>query len=1073
MPGLFVHRSNRLEALADRLAALLRDPLPDPLAGETVVVQSLGMRRWLGLELAQRLGVTMNCDFPFADALAHRIFSAAFPRPAGPSAFSRDLLPWRIFALLPQLTQRTEFAALAAYIGADEFSAIKRFQLSNQLATLFDGYLGFRPGDLLTWQHGREEKVRSPGWPTTLWRELVRGFASENPPALLRRLEESAARDDFELPGLPARLSIFGISSLPPYYISLLPPLSRAADVHLFLFEPTDEYWGDIQSPREQRRFLRRNATPRHAAPDFHLDTGNALLASFGKPGRQFARRIQELDPHSAEELFEPPAGDSLVSRVQRDIFNLTDRTREEREAVAAEDRSIQIHCCHGKMREMEVLHDQLLELMQNDSSIAPKDILVMAPNIEEFAPLIQAVFGAPEDEALRIPFTIADRSSRTASAACQALLQLLALHGSRFGAAAVLTLIEMNPVRKKFGLDEAELETIRRWVAETGIRWGIDGKHRTEFGVPDFEQNSWRAGIDRLLLGYALPPEENALFDGIAPWDGMEGSAATTLGRFADFTGKLFDLIPALAAPRKLTAWARALLHLIENFIDESEDGAEETRSLRATIEGLADITEYLDEALPFEIVRAHLAQALGESSTARGFLAGRLTFCSMKPMRSIPFRVVCIAGLNDSDFPRRDANGALDRLAGAGTGGPTRREEDRHVFMEALLSARSVFYLSYSGLSSKDNNEAPPSVVISELLDYLDANYACADGIRGAVSTKHRLQPFSTDYFTTGGRLFSYSAENLEGSRALLATRKDENRSRFESPVPLPPAEWSVVTLEQLQRFYKNPCKYFLKERLRLRLPDLESAVGESEPMTLDRLERWKFQKDMTDSFMENGDAEGAFDMARAIGSLPAGLAGETAFEEFSSNAEELTRRIRAVAPGKPDHPHPFDLSIGSQRLTGSLAGVHAEGLAHFVCWAMKPKDLLNAWVEHLILNVLRPRERAMKTWIFARDGGVTFGPVSAPEAALEKLLGHYARGLREPLPFFSATSYEFAKRTVTPGDREGDLDSAVEKVWERECDEVHMKLCFRRRDALSPDFEELALDVYSDMLRSAKRQ
>ena len=322
MPGLSVYHSNRLEALADQLGEIVRVPLPNPFQAETIIVQSLGMRRWLSLSLANRLGIAMNCRFPFPDTLAHEVFCAAFPDLPAESPFRREVLPWRIFAILPRLLALPEFAPLKHYIGDGELSALKQFQLSRQLAALYDRHLAYRTETLLDWQRGEARE-----WQARLWRELAAGHEKTHPPGLLECLVERIKRGAKELPGIPGRLSLFGVSALPPYYLHLLEAVAQCVDLHLFLFEPTKEYWGDIQSPREQRSFLRRHAREGQTAADLHLETGNALLASMGKPSRLFARAVQELDPHRNEDLFvAPPMVDTTkmarpCSRKCRRIF--------------------------------------------------------------------------------------------------------------------------------------------------------------------------------------------------------------------------------------------------------------------------------------------------------------------------------------------------------------------------------------------------------------------------------------------------------------------------------------------------------------------------------------------------------------------------------------------------------------------------------------------------------------------------------------------------------------------------------------------------------------------------------
>src|SRR4051812_21916290 len=406
MAGLYVYRSNRLEALGERLAEVLRVPLPNPLQPETIVVQSLGMYRWISFELAARLGVTMNCRFPFFQEFAHSLLRGD---PAPGNAFSRAALPWRVLALLPRLIDEPGFEALQRYAGADAVAALKRFQLARQIATVFDRYLAHAPELLLKWESPREN-----GWQAQLWRELAKGHAKTHPPALLRSFMDRAEAGEALPKTVPPRLSVFGISGVPMFFLHLLAAAGRLIDVHLFLLEPTDQYWGEILSQKEQSRLLGRPELQGLTAEDLHFEPNNELLASFGRPGRIFSREIEDLQPHRSEELFEAPEPATLLTALQRDIFEVAEpavgETPEVR-AIAPDDRSVQIHCCHSPLRELQVLHDRLLELFEKLPGLKPKDILVTMPEVEAYAPFIEAVFDAPDNEGRRLPFSIADRS--------------------------------------------------------------------------------------------------------------------------------------------------------------------------------------------------------------------------------------------------------------------------------------------------------------------------------------------------------------------------------------------------------------------------------------------------------------------------------------------------------------------------------------------------------------------------------------------------------------------------------------------------------------------------------------
>lgn len=1081
MPGLHIHRSNRLEMLAEALGEVTRTPLRSVFAPEVIVVQSLGMRRWLSLEVARENGIAMNSAFPFPAALVEQLFAIVLPEHAGDPVFSPDLLLWQILGLLPSLVKEPDGAELAHYLQGENLP-LKGYQLAGKIARVFDRYLAYRPEFALDWQQGRNS-IPHAAWQARLWRELTHGKENTHLPARAREFSARLRAGRFDPAALPERISVFGISSLPPFHMQIFGEAARVMDVHLFTLEPTAEFWSDLRSRKQQDRILRRQRRKNLTSDDLHLETGNALLASLGKIGREFSENVQTLDGAREHDLFEPPQGTSLLAQVQGDIFELRDLLadlRVGRRTVLTTDRSIQIHSCHSPMREVEVLHDQLLALFESDRELTPKEILVTMPDVERYAPFIQAVFGAPEAPGLAIPFTIADRSVRAESCIADAFLTLLDLATSRCGAGSIFALLATRAVRQRFSLEEPDLEIIRDWIARTGIRWGVDGEHRAGFGVPEFEENSWRHGLRRLLLGYALPGDGATLFAGLLPVREVEGGLALTLGRFVDFAEQLFAAIEDFRQARSLAEWERVLRQTMATFFQEDDETADEMRRLRRALEGLGG-AEHLagyGESVPFEVLRMHLAEAFTLSESGIGFLAGRVTFCALKPMRSIPFKVLCLIGMNDGAFPRRDPALAFDLMAQHPRAGDrSLRDDDRQLFLESLLSARKALYISFCGLSPKDNSALPPSVVVSELLDYLNENFASNDGApcEKFVFTQHRLQPFSPDYFRESGPLFSYSSANAEASRMSQADR-EPTAAFCAEPIPEPSGPWRDLDWEALGVFLAHPAKFFCLERLGLTRPDEFTPLEDCEPQEIDTLDRYAFEQELTRAALAMEPLGERLPIVRASGQLPAGYMGEAAFHTMAARSAGLAERIRACLDPTPLPALTVDLTLGGFRLTGTLRGLYAGCLLRHRTAKLKPSDLLRAWVSHLVLQLTGSADHSRTTLLFDLEEAWRFEPVDNAAEILIDLLSLYAEGLCRPIPLIPLTSLEFARRTLRPSAKEMTQPiKSARSCWEgnernknAEKDEMWLKLCFGRgADPLDEAWKATALRVYRPLL------
>jgi exodeoxyribonuclease V gamma subunit len=569
---LRVYHSNRLEILADQLAVLVRQPTDSPFVPETIIVQSLGMAGWLSLRLADHLGVCAHVWFPFPAAFIWDMFHRVLTHVPETSPFAPDVLTWRLMPLLGSLEEAPRFASLSAYCeGGDD---VKRYALASRIATVYDQYLVYRPDWIRAWETGAEDH-----WQAELWRRVIAGNGAHRlhvHEQFLRALEtETWARAN-----LPGRVSLIGIPALPPIYLDLFARLAESVDLHVFLLNPCQEYWGDIVADRD----LARQA-PVDDPEALHFETGNNLLASTGKLGRNFIDLVQDY-PHHLMEQYAEPGEDSLLHRLQSDVLHLRNRGTSPCPAspMRPDDQSVQVHVCHSRMREVEVLYDQLLGLFEAYSDLQPSDVVVMAPDIEAYAPLIEAVFGA--GEGIRsVPFSIADRSLRAESSVVNAFFAILELSGSRYDVNRVLALLEVSAIQCRFSFANGDLALIRRWLQATGVRWGIDHESRAALGLPAMREHTWRAGLDRLLAGYALPGGNARVFAEILPYDAVEGVEAQVVGRLHTFTEAVFGLVTTLRDRRPIQAWIRTLVDLIEGFFAPDEEEERDVQAIRQAL--------------------------------------------------------------------------------------------------------------------------------------------------------------------------------------------------------------------------------------------------------------------------------------------------------------------------------------------------------------------------------------------------------------------------------------------------------------------------------------------------------
>jgi exodeoxyribonuclease V gamma subunit len=1017
--------------------------------------------------------------FPFPNAFLDDVFRRILPDLPDPSPFDPEILTFSIMKRLPAFLRRPAFADLKRYL-LDDAKGVKLYQLAVRVADLFDQYLVFRPEMILQWEAGQGGNGSDDLWQAELWRDLSRGKNSVHRARLHRNLLRRLDMLPVATVGLPSRISVFGISYLPPFHLHVLAGLARISPVYLFLLNPCREYWADILSRRAMHRLTRKIARGTVDADALHMEQGHPLLASLGGLGKEFLVSISATEAH-IEDCFVPVDEHSLLTNLQADIFYLRDQSDSRpAERVAIEDAgptradaSVQIHACHGPLREIEVLHDRLLAMFEEHPDLRPRDVIVMAPDIVAYTPYIRAVFDTQTDAGHTIPYSIADQGAGSNKGVLRSFLALLDLKGSRFEATRVLGLLELTGIKERFGLTADDLTSIARWVRDVNIRWGRDAAGRMRIGLPGLAENTWQAGIDRLLLGYAMPGSDRRMFDGILPYDHIEGSDAMVLGRFIAFLQHLFEWAERLEKSMPPADWRDVFIELLERFIAVDENAEQEVQQLRRILDNFGYLEGRAGFAVPLEleVVRTHLENTLERTHAGGGFISGGVTFCAMLPMRSIPFEVVCLIGMNTAAFPRESTPLGFDLMARfPRPGDRSRRRDDKYLFLEALVSAARVFYISYVGQSVQDNSEIPPSVIVSELIDTIEGSY----GIPAVnLVVRHPLQAYSPRYFDDSeAALFSYSLENFMAAAGGAVS--DGPQPFFNGPLAPPPTDWQTLHLEQLCQFYSQPARFLVEQRLGILLKDKSLLPQDKENFSLDALSGCRIGQDLIEARLAGHDLADHYQIQRAKGDLPQGNIGRLFYGLLQKQTEAFAAKLLEIIADEHAETLPVDLTLSGIRLTGVLEGLYPQGRIQVRFARRRAKDYLSAWIYHLVMCGSTLNGRVPVTTLVGADGIARIRPVDRPDAILQEILETFKEGLCRPLHFFPDLSLHFLKLTIEGGKPMNAAIETVRKKWvgtdfqRGMSEDPYVRLCFGCSDPIDEQFERLAEKIVAPLLR-----
>ncbi|EFK2818577.1 exodeoxyribonuclease V subunit gamma [Escherichia coli] len=1034
---LRVYHSNRLDVLEALMEFIVeRERLDDPFEPEMILVQSTGMAQWLQMTLSQKFGIAANIDFPLPASFIWDMFVRVLPEIPKESAFNKQSMSWKLMTLLPQLLEREDFTLLRHYL-TDDSDKRKLFQLSSKAADLFDQYLVYRPDWLAQWETGHlvEGLGEAQAWQAPLWKALVEYTDELGQPRwhranLYQRFIETLESATTCPPGLPSRVFICGISALPPVYLQALQALGKHIEIHLLFTNPCRYYWGDIKDPAYLAKLLTRQR--RHSFEDRELplfrdsenagqlfnsdgeqDVGNPLLASWGKLGRDYIYLLSDLESSQELDAFVDVTPDNLLHNIQSDILELENRAvagvnieefsrSDNKRPLDPLDSSITFHVCHSPQREVEVLHDRLLAMLEEDPTLTPRDIIVMVADIDSYSPFIQAVFGsAPADRYL--PYAISDRRARQSHPVLEAFISLLSLPDSRFVSEDVLALLDVPVLAARFDITEEGLRYLRQWVNESGIRWGIDDDNVRELELPATGQHTWRFGLTRMLLGYAMESAQGE-WQSVLPYDESSGLIAELVGHLASLLMQLNIWRRGLAQERPLEEWLPVCRDMLNAFfLPDAETEAAMTlieQQWQAIIaEGLG--AQYGD-AVPLSLLRDELALRLDQERISQRFLAGPVNICTLMPMRSIPFKVVCLLGMNDGVYPRQLAPLGFDLMSQKPKRGDrSRRDDDRYLFLEALISAQQKLYISYIGRSIQDNSERFPSVLVQELIDYIgqshylpgDEALNCDESearVKAHLTCHHTRMPFDPQNYQPGN-LQSYAREWLPA-----ASQAGKAHSEFVQPLPFTLPE--IVPLETLQRFWAHPVRAFFQMRLQVNFRTEDSEIPDTEPFILEGLSRYQINQQLLNVLVEQDDAERLFRRFRAAGDLPYGAFGEIFWETQCQEMQQLADRV--IACRQPGQSMEIDLACNGVQITGWLPQVQPDGLLRWRPSLLSVAQGMQLWLEHLVYCASGGNGESR---LFLRkDGEWRFPPLAAEQALhyLSQLIEGYREGMSAPL-------------------------------------------------------------------------
>jgi exodeoxyribonuclease V gamma subunit len=996
---LILHTANRYEELRDRLLVnFAATPVGDPFGSRQIIVPSMAVKRDLQLAITRHQGVCARVEFPFLAQWLWDSFAQFVEVPAV-SPFAPQRLTWRLFKIFADTDFVAEHPRLQQFLGqADD---VMRFELAQRVAGLFEQIVTYRPEWLADWREGRRAHLppnaarQDEDWQAALWRRVTDelGTSRRHPAtAFLAALASQTSGQLLEK--LPASVVLFGLPTLPPQYLNVLLALSAHIDIALYQINPCAEFWFDIV---DKKRLTRLQA---NGNADFH-ETGNPLLAAWGKQTQSLFALLFESDAviESSADFVEHP--DTLLGTTQNAILHLQNVPADFE--IAAGDRSLEIHVCHSLTRELEVLHDRLLALHATQPDLRADQILVAVPDLEAAGPLIEAVFAARGS----LPFHITGRAASTNNPVARCALAVLDAAMSRLPASEGIALLREPLIAHRFRLDENDVETLIDALREAGLHWGLDAHQRSREGLPEDYRHTWRDALGRLLLGVAVGHDDTTVpFQGILPVGQLSGSKAHVLGQLWLFLEALENLRQRLSRPLLHSEWLDVWLAALDSFQAPQEESLEAMQQVRTIMADLvAEMSEGQADNFTAPVARAALAEAL-DSAQRGGIPGGAITFAALPSLRSLPYRVVCLLGLNDGVFPSVQRPLEFDLLASDyRLGDRQRRLDDRNLFLDLFLSARETLHLSYTGRSQHDDSPMPPSVLLAELLDHLRP--VLGDQGVASLVVHHPLQAFSFRYRD------ALADPRLMTFETTLKSTTIQPLAFFGRPLPSPEADDdNAISLTDLHAFFRHPARAVLRDQLGIKLADTADEICDEEPLLMDQPDTWPLQDRLLQTALNGASESELLALALAGAEVPSGAVGLAQIKPMMSDlktfAQAVSLRLQTACLPLVQSHLLFPIEAITVGLNCTFRNLRTDGLLRYRYAPLSAGDLIAAWLDHLALCAMAPKGVSLHTEHLGRGERAVFGSVDNPQALLSDWVAAYWQGLQMPLVFPPKTAW-----------------------------------------------------------------
>lgn len=993
---IYTHKSNNLDLLADLISdALNGSSSIDPFQSDEIIVPNLDTSSWLKLKIAEKNGFAGNIQFLLPGEWLYNQIREIYPDLPGSLPSDPVPMTWTIFEVLFDKTFRKSLKKIDHYVNAqaEENSEMALMQISKKIASLYDQYMLYRPELIMKWESGDigsgDEEWQAKLWIklSSKWKDEFDSDLSVHKAELYQDIfDQSDDGRDFS----DGRLFLFNPGLIAQPIVDLIKKVGNRQDVFLYLISP---------------------------APDI-VENNHLLFSAWGK------------EAEAIEAQFEPEKfgiSNHFIDRDPKNHLHEIQRSIARRQTdfkLVCPDKElngIDIRSCHSKLREVEVLYTYLAQLFEADEHLTPDEILVVSPDISQYTSTVKAIFENHDDLLPNIPFHIAGNSNKNTAFFERSISRLLQIADSRFNANDILDFLILKPIRENLQLSESDVSNIRQWIEDNHVFWGMDKNHREELNQPAVSLQTWNSAIRRIWLGQTMASKKGEIWNNTLLYDGLDSTSDQLIwSRFTHFLNKLEKVRSQAKAKRKIDDWCVLIDDWLSLFFSEQLLSSETVSGSIKTLQSFKENAQLANPTIEvsYSLIKQELDKKLNEKRSGSAKLNRGVTFSNMVPVRSLPFKVIALIGLNEGVFPRKLNSPDYDLMVqNPIITDRNRRNEDRNLFFESIMAAKERHYCSYIGQDRVDNEQLPPSPIVSDWIEYLSKSSGLEEE---SIVKKESISSFSPNSFKNTGyeSLDAICAKKInlsqdESSGLTLSELPDDS----EGTPRLPPSEFVA--------FFSNPIRDYLRNYFKVRLRDLDEEKNEFELNHLDKYQMFI----QTFGWLLDGYSESDIvTLYQNSGKIPIGWKGDSEIIKLITNADTFIQLIRSHG-FTPEFSHEtINLDLNHLSISGEVQSFSKEDSLDISFSSMSGKNLLNSWIKHVMILVSRGELTPLYLLCDPKKGDpklIRFKPFENPDIELNKLADHYLSGQKSPLWFFPKTVYEY-ESNLTKGE-----DTAADKA------------------------------------------